>query len=190
MAIVYQYNASGFYVGETEDFGGPLPNNSTKTKPSVKKGYIPHWSGQKWEQVENHKGEAGYVNGEPFTIKDYGPYPEGWSTTPPEPTMEEKIHAAMAEFENSIQARLDGFARTLTYDGILSACTYATSSVDMYRIEGQYCVDARDTTWAKAYTLLADILPTVMAGGNIPTWEEIEAQLPPLAWPEGSRTPM
>ena len=102
---------------------------------------------------------------------------------PEPPTLEEVI----ADYEARIQARLDDFARSLTYDGIMSACTYATSGVDMYRIEGQYCVDARDDTWAKAYELLSAILPTVQAGGAIPAWEEIEAELPVLEWPEGSR---
>jgi hypothetical protein len=41
-------------------------------------------------------------------------------------------------------------------------------------------VKARDDTWAKGYELLAGYQQT----GTIPAWEEIEAQLPPLAWPE------
>ena len=181
-----------FYNGETDDHdSGIQPANTADQDdwPEIKSGFIPRkFEGKRgWEQVENHKGEQGYVNGQAHTITEYGPYPDGWSATPPEPTQEEQIQTAMADFENRIQARLDAFASTLTYDGMLSACTYATSSVDMYRIEGQYCVDARDATWAKAYELLAAILPTVTAGGAIPMWENIESELPPLAWPEGSR---
>lgn len=93
------------------------------------------------------------------------------------------IETTMQEYEALIQARLDDFARTLTYDGMLSACTYATSTIEMYRIEGQYCVDARDATWAKAFELLNGFDPAQ----GIPSWGEIEAQLPVLAWPEGSR---
>lgn len=98
-----------------------------------------------------------------------------------EPQKPQKM--VVAEYEAKIQARLDDFTRTLTYDGILSACTYATSAIEMYRIEGQYCVEARDATWAKAFELLSAFQP----GDPVPTWEEIEAELPPLAWPEGSR---
>lgn len=97
----------------------------------------------------------------------------------PPPTLEETIR----DYEDKVQGRLDAFARTLTYDGMLSACTYATSLVEMYRIEGQYCVEARDATWHKAFQLLNAFTP----GDPIMSWEEIEAQLPPLAWPKGSR---
>lgn len=97
----------------------------------------------------------------------------------PEPPLDELVK----EYENRVQERLDAFARTLTYDGMLSACTYATSLVEMYRIEGQYCVEARDATWHKAFQLLNAFTP----GDPIPSWEEIEAELPPLAWPKGSR---
>lgn len=91
------------------------------------------------------------------------------------------------EYEARVQERLDKFARTLTYYSILSACTYATSVIEMYRIEGQYCVEARDATWARAYSLMESIVPQVQAGAEIPSWEDIEVQLPPLVWPEGSR---
>jgi len=99
------------------------------------------------------------------------------------PTIDEIIY----KFTGLIQQRLDEFARTLTYDNILSACTYSTSNVEMYRIEGQYCVVARDATWAKAYELMEKLRPLIEAGGETPTWEDIEEQLPPLVWPEGSR---
>jgi hypothetical protein len=90
----------------------------------------------------------------------------------------EKLVAGFAE---KVQARLDAFARTRGYDGILSACTYATSTNPKFAAEGQHCVQARDATWAKCY----EILNAVQAGERqIPTWEELEAELPPLEWPE------
>jgi hypothetical protein len=40
-------------------------------------------------------------------------------------------------------------------------------------------------TYAKCEELLAEYMPDVLAGERpIPTWEEIEAQLPPLVWPD------
>lgn len=79
------------------------------------------------------------------------------------------------------QARLDAFARTRNYDGILSAATYATSGVAKFALEGQHCVTARDATWATLYTVLAE----VQAGTRpVPTgFADIEPLLPPLDWP-------
>lgn len=86
-----------------------------------------------------------------------------------------------ASIIQSVQARLDTFAQTKFYDGILSACTYATSSIPKFALEGQYAVDARDTTWATA----TGILEAVLAGTRpVPTgYAEIEPELPILAWP-------
>ena len=79
------------------------------------------------------------------------------------------------------QQRLDDFARQRNYDGILSACTYATSAVPKFAAEGQYCVTARDATWATLYAIMAEI----EAGARtMPTgYSSIELDLPPLVWP-------
>jgi hypothetical protein len=86
-----------------------------------------------------------------------------------------------AQFTDIIQQRLDDFARQRNYDGILSACTYATSAVAKFKSEGQACVNLRDATWAAAYTILANVqagkrqMPTSIA--------DIEADLPAAVWP-------
>lgn len=89
MALAYQHDMHGYYAGEIEDFGGPLPNNSTRARPEQRAGYVPRWNGSAWEQVENHKGEEGWLDGKPRKIGDYGPYPDGWSATGPEKSREE-----------------------------------------------------------------------------------------------------
>lgn len=81
----------------------------------------------------------------------------------------------------AVQNRLDTFARTRNYDGILSACTYVTSTVPKFQQEAQYCVEARDSTWATLYQVMAAI-----QSGNRPMptgYEEIEPELPVLQWP-------
>ena len=88
MTKYYQYTSDGYYAGEVEDYG-LLPNNATHTAPTVVEGKVPRWTGKDWEQVEDHRGKSGYLNGAPYTIKEYGPLPEGWSDTPPPPTTEE-----------------------------------------------------------------------------------------------------
>jgi hypothetical protein len=82
---------------------------------------------------------------------------------------------------DAVQRRLDDFAKTRAYDGILSAATYATSTVPNFATEGQYAVEVRDATWSKLYQILAE----VEAGTRpIPAgYADIEPELPVLAWP-------
>ena len=97
-------------------------------------------------------------------------------SAPLPPTTEQII----AEFTYAIQQRLDDFSRTRGYDNILSAATYATSTVAKFATEGQYAVDARDATWSKSYEILA----AVEAGTRpVPTLDELLAELPALTWP-------
>jgi hypothetical protein len=84
------------------------------------------------------------------------------------------------------QKRLDDFAKTRNYDGILSACTYATDLNPKFASEGQYCVEARSATWTRLYEMLAE----VEAGTRpMPTgYADIEPELPPLVWPDEAPT--
>jgi len=88
----------------------------------------------------------------------------------------------VAQIVAQTQIRLDTFARTRNYDGILSACTYATSTVPKFAAEGQYCVEARDVTWATCYQIMADVQEGTrpMPSG----YANIEGELPVLVWPE------
>ena len=97
---------------------------------------------------------------------------------PEPPTIEELISIYMGNVQN----RLDTFAQSegRAYDNMLSACTYATSTNLVFAAEGQYCVGARDNTWAAAYKIMNDV---ISGQRQIPAWEEIEAELPELAWP-------
>lgn len=88
----------------------------------------------------------------------------------------------MQSIVDATQKRLDDFARTRNYDGILSLCTYATSAAPKFKREGLYGVEARDATWAALYTILAE----VEAGTRPPPsgFADVEASLPTLAWPD------
>ena len=102
-------------------------------------------------------------------------YEESLKPVPDTPeTIKNKIIAAT-------QFRLDSFAQTRNYDGILSACTYATSTNDKFRIEVQYCVEVRDSTWAKLYQIMSDVEQGIRPMPQ--NYEEIEQELPPLIWP-------
>jgi hypothetical protein len=89
--------------------------------------------------------------------------------------------AVQQKFVAAIQQRLDDFARTRNYDGILSACTYATSTVPKFAAEGQYAVQARDATWAKAYEILGQVQSGTRPMPSSP--EDIFPELPQLVWP-------
>jgi len=97
----------------------------------------------------------------------------------------ESVAQAAQAFQTAVvtatQARLDAFAHTRNYDGILSACTYATSAIPKFAGEGQYAVNARDNTWSTLYTLMGE----VQAGTRtMPTTvDEVMALLPELVWP-------
>ncbi len=117
-------------------------------------------------------------------ITQFQPALDAWqaaydaANTPPSPPTTEQIRA---NFVKDIQKRLDDFARTRNYDGILSACTYATDPNPKFAAEGQYCVNKRSETWAAGYAILEQVqlgqrpMPTSIA--------DIEADLPALAWP-------
>ena len=90
MSTCYQTDTQGYFVGETDDFGGPLPAGALyEAPPDAPEGFIPRWTGAAWEPAESHKDREGYLHGQPHTIKEHGPLPEGWSDTPPPPTPEE-----------------------------------------------------------------------------------------------------
>lgn len=100
----------------------------------------------------------------------------GNTPLPVDPPTTEQV---VATYTASVQQRLDDFARTRGYDGILSACTYATSTVPKFAAEGQDAVNARDTTWASCYAILAD----VQSGARpMPTLSDLTLELPVLAW--------
>lgn len=111
-----------------------------------------------------------------------GEWVQVWNVTP---LSAEEVAQQQLALQDAIvaqtQQRLDDFARTRNYDGILSACTYATSTVPKFAAEGQYAVEVRDATWAKLYAMLAE----VEAGTRLaPTgFADIEAELPQLQWP-------
>jgi hypothetical protein len=64
-----------------------VPAHSTSAAPpAVREGEAAVWVDDGWWTiVEDHRGESGYLDGEPITVSDLGPLPDGWSDTPPAP---------------------------------------------------------------------------------------------------------
>jgi len=96
---------------------------------------------------------------------------------PPAKTPEE----VQLEVVTKTQQRLDDFAATRNYAGILSLCTYSVSLIPKFAAEGQYGVQLRDGTWSKCYEILAE----VEAGTRpLPSgYAEIAPELPTPQWP-------
>lgn len=101
------------------------------------------------------------------------------------PLSQVEAEVAVGNFQtyivNSTQERLDTFAKTRGYDGILSACTYASSTIPKFAGEGQCCVNIRDATWAALYQLMNDVQTAVKPAPA--SWADVEAVLPALVWP-------
>lgn len=101
------------YTHSTQfNVGSIAPENAIRGEvPAINPGLCPCEKDGTWIDVENHKDEEGFVNGEAFTIKEYGPYPDGWTAKKPPPTLEEakttKLEEITAERDRRNQA---GFA--------------------------------------------------------------------------------
>lgn len=110
----------------------------------------------------------------------------GVQTSVPLTSQEEAANAAArldglkAGIIAAAQADLDAFAQTRGYDGILSACTYATSTTPSFAQEGQRCVLLRDQMWGALTTMLAEV-----EAGTRPVpvnYAAIKPELPALTW--------
>jgi hypothetical protein len=85
------------------------------------------------------------------------------------------------DYTTAVQSMLDAKPRERRYDGILSATTYATSTLPKFKAEGQACVEWRDAVWARCYELMADVESGKLAR---PSVDELLTMLPNLVWPE------
>ena len=101
----------------------------------------------------------------------------------PQPTPEEIEAQLQKQMTDAVQYALDAFAKTRGYDGIMSACSYSNSTDAQFKLEADYCIQLRDTTWRMGYAILAE----VKAGTRpIPSVEELIAELPvgSAKWPD------
>lgn len=84
------------------------------------------------------------------------------------------------DYKRAVQKALDTKACERNYDGILSLCTYATSTNPIFSAEGQAGLAWRDSAWDICYSLLNQ-----WQAGTIPapTIAEVLAAMPVMEWP-------
>jgi len=81
------------------------------------------------------------------------------------------------EYTTTVQSYLDTTAQEHGYDNILSLCTYATSAIPKFKLEGQAGVYFRDAVWSNCYEILADV-----QAGTREVPEDIISELPVINW--------
>lgn len=100
---------------------------------------------------------------------------------PPTLTAAQEAARLQAEIVSRVQFRLDAFAASRGYDSIHSLASYAGDPDPAFSAEGSYGRLVRSQTWRLLYQILADVqsgLRPIPAG-----YEDIEPELPVLAWP-------
>lgn len=115
-------------------------------------------------------------------VNQNGVWTQVWEVIPASAEqIQQNKESLIASMAGQAQDRLDRFAQSRGYDGILSLCTYTQSGVQKFADEAAYGIFARDETWAILYQILAE----VEAGSReVPTsFAEIEPLLPVLNWP-------
>ena len=177
-----------------------VPANATiKPVPALKPGQAAIFDDGAWRAVADYRGRSvcaldadGYYSGPAELALGESPDARRILADPPPADLPRPKWSGSAwvdgrtpseilsAYTAAVQARLDEFARTRSYDGILSACSYATSTNAKFSAEGQYCVEARDITWATCYAIIAEV---ESGKRTMPTLGEIMAELPALAWP-------
>jgi hypothetical protein len=111
------------------------------------------------------------------TVKQGWTWGEGKFSAPanPQPT-QAQVEASLVA---ALQELLDTTAQARGYDGILSLCSYATSTSPKFGAEGKAGVAWRDAVWAAGYAIMAD----VQAGKiSVPTAPQLVASMPNMVW--------
>lgn len=83
------------------------------------------------------------------------------------------------QITSTVQELLDNTARSRGYDGIVSLCTYANSTVSKFKTEGQAGVDWRDQCWAICYQIMSDVQT---GARSIPSPAQVLSELPNIIW--------
>lgn len=198
--LVYKFDEKGLFIGIDETELDPLesklqgkeiyllPPNATFDAPEEKEGFASVWNGEKWELVEDNRGKEYWLPEDEYgsparKMDELGALPENALFVAPEMSQEQREALIQQQLTNTVQQALDTFAQTRGYDGIMSACSYFNSTDPIFRLEADYCIQLRDTTWRMGYQILDQVKSGLR---QIPTADELLAELPvgSAKWPE------
>lgn len=126
------------------------------------------YEGGAWIAREDHRGREGYVNGEPTTITEWGPLPEGWTEEKPvvPPTEEEEYNAkrlAIWVKHTGEKGPIDIASKTL-------ATAKSRANIDAGLIA------QRETEYEEALDAMQDEFEALAAEYNIYTPRETQAK--------------
>ena len=115
---VCQLDENGYFVGITTAPIDPLENDGSylvprlcivEKPPKIKPAHVVQWQGDKWQYIEDHRGETVYSKktGERINISELGLLPDDVTTQPPLPYSEwsEKV-GKWIELPNADELRL------------------------------------------------------------------------------------
>jgi len=186
---VYQTDRDGYLVSPVDADPDPMnpgewlfPGGCVGTAPpTLAANEAARWVNGAWIKEPDYVGVVYWLaDGSRHEIIDRGIAPPVDALTaepPPSPPTEAEIIGTLTA---AVQKHLDGTARARNYDGILSLCSYATSTNPKFVAEGQAGVAWRDAVWAACYSILAE----VQAGQRgVPTEADLLAALPSMVWP-------
>jgi hypothetical protein len=95
---------------------GKIPDGFTPRPPEFSEGYCPVFDedANAWMLVEDHRGEAGYLDGEYTIIEQIGPVPDGWTTEPPPAPPFVDTRTAEQKREDAYRAEVSPIAQSAT----------------------------------------------------------------------------
>lgn len=117
-----------------------------------------------------------WCNENSATIVDRGEYYECVAIPPPPPPTPEELKKALTD---AVQDYMDETAKAKGYDNIFTVCTYIDTGVEQFDEEGRKARAWRSACWSYCYAQL-DLFEA--GEREIPTAEELIAELPRLEW--------
>lgn len=139
----YYFDENGIYTGCAPAHPDTIaPDNALRVAPERQDGFWPVLNAEKtaWDLVPDHRGQRGWLRGDPVVVAELGPLPEGWTRTPPEGVCEvdDSLPATAAE-----RRRREYISRT---DGIRDLAL-------SYRLEADACRGRGDAAGAGRATM-------------------------------------